>query len=65
MITPGPGVLDRLIQDHQRELREQAITPARSNLRVSIGHLLIAAGSALSGERVERYPRRRALTKTA
>ena len=57
MILPNPGVLDTLIRDRQKQLRTPAVRrPAKAGigLRVRIGHAMIAAGSTLSGERVER-----------
>ena len=64
---PNPSVLDRLIQDRQQELRasERRLTPASSGLRVRVGHVLIAAGTALSGERLEQPARRSALPRAA
>ncbi len=57
MTLPNPGVLDTLIRDRQTQLRGSPMAGrARRSfgLRVRIGHAMIAAGSALSGERVER-----------
>ena len=54
---PNPGVLDDLIRERQERLRmtpQLAHAPAPVPLRVRIGHALIAAGTSLSGERVER-----------
>ena len=67
MILPNPSVLDRLIQDRHRELRPTArsLAPASSGIRVRIGHVLIAAGTAISGERVEQPARRSALARPA
>jgi hypothetical protein len=68
MLPPNPGVLDQLIRDRQTKLRA---TPARrapsaaGNWRIRAGHALIAAGSALSGERVERPARRSAVSRAA
>ena len=56
MILPNPDVLDQLIQDRQRGLRTAAVRatePAERGVRVRVGHALIAAGAALSGECVE------------
>jgi hypothetical protein len=61
MILPNPGVLDHLIRERQEKLRtthEQAqARRRRAGMRVRIGRALIAAGSTLSGERVERPAR--------
>lgn len=66
MLIPGPDVLDRLVQQRHEHLRASAI-PARSAaidaMRVRVGKLLIAAGSSLSGERVERPVRKPAVPK--
>jgi hypothetical protein len=54
-MPPYPGVLDHLIRERQKNLRmtpHQAQAPARTGVRVHVGHALIAAGSSLSGERV-------------
>jgi hypothetical protein len=53
MMIPDPGVLDRLIQDRQRQLQPVARSIGASGMRVRVGRLLISAGSTLSGERVE------------
>ena len=55
MMIPDPGVLDRLIQDRQHDLRPapRPAVAAPLHMRVRIGRMLIAAGSTLSGERVE------------
>ena len=68
MILPNPGVLDQLIRERQRGLRgtaAQRSTPGPNGLRRSVGRALIAAGSALSGERVEVPARASALSRTA
>ena len=68
MIYPSPAVLDRLIQDRHDRVRRTVrhpMQPIRTGLRVRIGLALIAAGSSLSGERVEMPARRRALSRTA
>ncbi len=67
MIYPSPDVLDRLIQDrHDRLQAVAAQAPeAHAGLRVRIGHALIAAGSTLSGERVELPAHRRPLSRAA
>ena len=68
MIIPSPAVTDRVHQHRQRTLRMQSHrseTLARGGLRVRIGHLLIAAGSSLSGEMVERPGRTSTLARTA
>jgi len=68
MLPPNPGVLDQLIRDRQAKLRA---TPARrrpnaaSTWRVRAGHALIAVGTAMSGERVERPARRSAVSRAA
>ena len=64
---PNPSVLDRLIQDRHNELRaaSRQPAPATSGLRVRVGHVLIAAGTAISGERLEQPARRSALPRAA
>ena len=68
MILPNPGVLDQLIRERQRGLRgtmarRSAFRPR--GLRLRMGRALIAAGSALSGERVESPARTSVLSRTA
>ena len=68
MILPNPDVLDQLIRDRQRGLRATAVRaaePAERSVRIRVGHALIAAGAAISGERVERSGRRPALPRAA
>ena len=67
MLPPNPDVLDTLIRDRQRELRTaETLAPGiGAAVRIRIGHALIAAGSALSGERVERPARSSALSRAA
>jgi hypothetical protein len=68
MLPSNPGVLDHLIRDRQEYLRRR---PAESQLRspgairVRIGHALIAVGTSLSGERVERTARHSASAHAA
>ena len=53
MILPNPVLLDRLTRERRRELRAAAIRrslPSAGSLRRRIGHALIVAGSAVSGE---------------
>jgi hypothetical protein len=66
MMIPSPGVLDRLIQDRHQQLKPAARTvgASASSVRVRIGHVLISAGSTLSGERVELPARPPALPST-
>ena len=58
MLPPNPDVLDQLIRDRQSTLRTTAsVVPGLGTaVRVRLGHALIAAGTALSGERVDRRP---------
>jgi hypothetical protein len=66
MIIPSPAVTDRVHQHRQRTLRVQSRSSEaapRGSLRVRIGHLLIAAGSSLSGDVVERPGRRSTMTR--
>ena len=68
MLPSNPGVLDHLIRDRQEYLRTrpgQAHRPARSGIRVRVGHALIAVGSTLSGERVEHSTRHSPSAHTA
>ena len=57
VFTPNPAVLEYIIRDRQDQLRKAAYrepaAPRSVGVRVRIGHALIAAGSTLSGERVE------------
>ena len=68
MIIPSPAVTDRVHQHRQRSLRMQSPrseATARGGLRVRIGHFLIAAGSALSGDVVDRPGRPSTIARTA
>jgi hypothetical protein len=68
MIIPSSAVMDRVHQHRQRTLRVQSHrseAAARGGLRVRIGHLLIAAGSSLSGDVVERPGRPSTMARTA
>ena len=68
MIMLNPGVLDQLIRERQRGLRgtaAQRSMPGPNRLRRTVGRALIAAGSALSGERVEIPANARTLPRTA
>ena len=60
VFTPNPAVLEYIVRDRQDQLRRsgQRETAGRvagrgAGVRVAIGHALIAAGSTLSGARVE------------
>jgi hypothetical protein len=58
MIIPSsPSVLDPFHEERQRRLlptpHPRTTLPAHPGLRVRIGHALIGAGTAISGERVE------------
>jgi hypothetical protein len=63
MLLPDPGVLNTMIRDRHHRLRpNRAARPAAGfGLRVRLGRALIAAGSTLSGERVEMPARRTTL----
>lgn len=53
MILPNPVLLDRVTRERHRELHAATIRsslPSAGNLRRRIGHALIVAGSAVSGE---------------
>jgi hypothetical protein len=68
MFSPSPGLWPGLIEDRRRRLSRMAPSrqPASARrIRVAVGHLLIAVGGALSGERVESAPRRPALPRSA
>lgn len=68
MFSPSPGLWPGLITARQDRLRGSAQirrSHAPGRLRVRLGHLLIAAGSTLSGERVERPARRPAFPRSA
>ena len=68
MMMPNPVILSGLVQDREQRLpsspmsRQQA---APGVLRVRIGRALIAAGSIVSGERVERPARPPSLSRAA
>jgi hypothetical protein len=68
MIIPSPAVTGRVHQHRQRTLRTRAYRSdavPRGGLRVRIGHLLIAVGSSLSGDVVERPGRPSTIARTA
>lgn len=68
MIIPSPAVTDRVHQHRQRSLRmpsHRSEAVPRGGLRVRIGHLLIAVGSSLSGDVVERPGRPSTIARTA
>jgi hypothetical protein len=69
MFTPSPGLWPGLIEDRQHRLRSAAHPRPGAlrvnSVRVRLGHLLIAAGRNLSGERVEMPARRPALPRSA
>jgi hypothetical protein len=68
MFTPSPGLWPGLIEARQRRMRpdpRRRRGAAHAGLRVRIGHLLIAAGSMLSGDRVEQRHQRPALPRSA
>ena len=68
MIIPSPAVMDRVHEHRQRTLRvppHRSKVASRPGLRVRIGHLLIAVGSSLSGDVVERPGRPTTLARTA
>jgi hypothetical protein len=61
MFTPSPGLWPGLIearQDRMRGAGRRHQRTAGTGIRVRIGHLLIATGSMLSGDRVELASRR-------
>lgn len=69
MFTPSPGLWPGIIEDRQHRLRSAA-RPRQdavhaASVRVRLGHLLIAAGRNLSGERVEVPARHPALPRSA
>ena len=57
LIMPNPSVLEHVHAERQRRLRPtprlESTTPTHATLRVRIGHALIGAGTAISGERGE------------
>jgi hypothetical protein len=69
MILPGPGVLNVMVRDRQKHLRTTRrsadTTRQRGTLRARVGHVLIVAGSALGGERVERPARPSAMPRAS
>ena len=68
VFIPNPAVLEYLARDRQEQLRKAALREhvGRSvGVRVRIGHALIAAGSTLSGERVEIPARSSSLQRAA
>jgi len=68
VFTPNPAVLEYLARDRQEQLRKAALREHAgrgAGVRVRIGHALIAAGSTLSGERVEIPARPSSLQRAA
>lgn len=69
MLILNLGVLDHMIRERQRGLRgteaRRSARPGARGLRLRLGHALIAAGSALSGERAEPPARTPVLPRTA
>lgn len=67
MMMPNPVILNGLVQEREQRLagREARPQAAPGVLRVRIGHALIVAGSAVSGERVELPARPPALSRAA
>lgn len=68
MIIPSPAVMDHFVQHQRRTLNihsNPSHTTARGGVRVRFGRLLIAAGSTLSGEPVERPGRPTSLARSA
>lgn len=68
MIIPNPVLLDRVTRERHRKLRAAAIRrslPSADSLRRRIGHALIVAGSAVSGEPLERPAEARDLPRAA
>ena len=69
MFTPSPGLWPGIIEDRQHRLRSAARPRPDAvhvaSVRVRLGHLLIAAGRNLSGERVEVPARHPALPRSA
>lgn len=68
MIIPNPVLLDRVTRERHRELRAAEIRrslPSADGLRRRIGHALIAAGSAVSGEPLEGPAEARDLPRAA
>jgi hypothetical protein len=69
MFSPSPGLWPGIIEDRQHRLRSSARprpdTGRVTSVRVRLGHLLIAAGRDLSGERVEVPARQPALPRSA
>lgn len=65
MIMPNPVILSGLVQEREQRFtgREPRQEAAPGVLRVRIGHALIAAGTMVSGERVELPARPPALPK--
>ena len=68
VFIPNPAVLEYLARDRQEQLRKAAPREHvghSAGVRVRIGHALIAAGSTLSGERVEIPARPSSLQRAA
>lgn len=68
VFIPNPAVLEYLARDRQEQLRKavpREHAGRAAGVRVRIGHALIAAGSTLSGERVEIPPRPSSLQRAA
>jgi hypothetical protein len=68
MIIPSAAVMDHLLQHRQRTLQfpvKRTDPTTHGGIRVRIGHLLIAAGTSLSGDVAERHAARPHLARTA
>jgi hypothetical protein len=68
MFTPSPGLWPGLIEARQHRMRgagRRRHRTAGPGIRVRIGHLLIATGSMLSGDRVDLASRRPIASRSA
>jgi hypothetical protein len=68
MMLPNPVLLDQVTRERHRELRAAAASRSLlrpGSLRRRIGHALILAGSAVSGEPREEPARARDLRRAA
>jgi hypothetical protein len=67
MLPMPPADLDLIIKDRQASLRgvRRPVVKPRTSIRVRIGRALIAAGTAMGGERAEQPARPSSLRRAA
>jgi hypothetical protein len=65
MMPLPPHQLDRLVAESQASLRRSAAPLRGLDVRLRLGRLLVAAGTALAGEPVERAERARGAARAS